>query len=150
MISSFDLKYDFSEEMNAIVVENSELNSNYQRVKLFIPTIMNGIQKGDPTISILSTLGKSVFCNADKKPILTNPVLREQNYLESSINSTSNVNDLDSTIRSLTNEEKQISYNIPKNATVRAQFLNGKVSKLSFNTTKETNATVTVIENKKI
>lgn len=146
MLSSFDIKYDFSEEMNATVVEDSTLTNNNQKVKLYIPTIMSGIQKGDPTLSVLSTLGRSVFCNANRKPALTSQVLKEQNYLESSINHDSNVTDIDSVIRSLTYNEKYVNYRILKNSTVRAEFLNGKVSKLSFSTTNNTKTNVTVVE----
>ena len=146
MMSSFDLKYDFSEEMNGYVLQDSSLTSTNQTVKLYIPTVMNGIQKGDPTLSILRTNGKGIFCNSSKMPVLTSPVLKEKNYLESSINTSSNINDLDSTIRSLTKDQKYVSYTIKKGSTVRAEFLNSKISKLSFKTTKDTKTNIKVEE----
>lgn len=146
MISSLDIKYDLSEEMNASVIEDTRLTSSSQSVKLYIPNVMSGIKKGDPTISILNTNGSSVFCNGSKKPALTGQILREKNYLESTINMETNVNDLDTVVQSLSYHEKYVSYNIDKNSIVRSQFLNNKVSKLSFTVTKDTNASVIVEE----
>ena len=39
MKSSFDFKYDFSEEMNGYVLENSNLSKDNQKVKLYIPSV---------------------------------------------------------------------------------------------------------------
>lgn len=143
-MSSFDLKYDFSEEMNGYVLEDSRLNNSNKGVKLYIPTVMNGIQKGEPTLSVLKTSGKGVFCNSGRLPITTSQVLREQNYLESDMNTSSIVNDLESTVRSLTKDKSSLSYTIKKDSIVRTQFLNNKVSKLSFKTTKESNTEINV------
>ena len=150
MLSSFDLNYNFDEEVHGYVLESTTLTASDQNVKLYIPTVMNGIKKGDPSISILRTLGKGVFCNAGRKPATSSPVLKEKNYLTSTINVSANINDLDSTIRSLTKNEKYVTYNIEKGSIVRSQFLNGKVSKLSFKTTKDRKTHVVIKENKKI
>jgi hypothetical protein len=147
--SSFDFKYDFSEEMNGYVLENANLDKDNQKVKLYIPSVMNGIKKGDPTLSILKTNGKGVFCNSGRLPTLTSSTLKEKNYLESSLNVSSNISDLDVTVRSLTGNMKYINYNIKKGSIVRTQFLNSKVSKLSFKTTKETKTNITVHEKEK-
>ena len=154
MLSSFDLSFDLSEELNATVLKKTEITDSDSSLKLYIPTIMANIKKGTPDVSILTTNGKGVFKNANKKPALTSNKLYEKNYMEASINKDSNSGDIDSAVNMVTSyikssidssvhniSTKNVKYTINKGSTVRACFLNGKTSKLSYSLTNESSTT---------
>ncbi len=153
MLSSFELNFDLSEEMNAITYENTELKKDTP-IKIYIPTLMSGIPRGSkPEQYNLQTDGKGVFKNKTKKPVLTTNILKEQNYMKAKYNTETTSNDLDTVTNVLTDylethidpdvhsiSQKGFKYTIKKGSPIRVQFLNGKISKLSYYITSMTNA----------
>ena len=83
MITQFNLDIDFSKEVKAVTVEDSNVVSAGGKIKVYIPTLMSGITQGDPCVSNVSTSGASVFKNMrGNKPVLTsNTVIKAKNYL---------------------------------------------------------------------
>ena len=128
MLSKFNLNFDLSKTFNATILSNSVVSSRDTSVKLYIHTIMPNINKSEPSISLLRTNGYSVFKNGNKKPALTSNLLHEQNYLQSDI-----LNDADTI-------DSNYSIEVKSGAQARAEFLNGKLRKLSYSLTSESQA----------
>jgi hypothetical protein len=149
MISKFDLNYDLTDEMNGTILETKALGSSGSNsVPIYIKTVMANITKGNPTDSVLSTAGSSVFKNANRKPALTKNVLTEQNYVTGTIYKDTNAGDVDKTTELITSYMKDhidkryhsittqnILYEVSKGTTARVSYLNGKISKLCFSLT---------------
>ena len=104
---------------------------------------MANIKKGEPKTSILPTKGLNVF-KCEKKPKITGIILKERNYMETDMSTTDNVNDMASTVSMLSSSTKKVNYSIKKDSTVRAKFLNSKISKLSYSTTAESSTSKTI------
>ena len=144
MISKFEFDLDLTKEMNATVLEDTDLTGdNTTELKLYIPLIMANITKGEPKSTSLVTKGNNIFKSV-KKPKITKAILKERNYLETDMNSLDNVGDMSSTVEMLSSSTKKVNYKINKNSTVRAKFLNGKISKLSYSTTSESSTTKSI------
>lgn len=153
MLSSFELNFDLNEEVNATNYEKTSLDEE-SNIKVYIPTLMANIPHGDkPQISNLSTDGKDVFKNGSKKPALTGYILKELNYMEAKYNTEIASTDISSATAELTEyiknnidpsvhsiNTKKYSYTIPEKSHLRVQFLNGKLSKLSYYITNDSNA----------
>jgi len=157
LISTFELNYDLTEEMNATVLKDKVLSGASDTVPLYIKTIMANIQKGDPMTSVLSTAGNSIFKNANRKPALTSNVLKEQNFLTGCVYKDTNAEDLSKTTKEITTylqshisplvhsiTPKQINYTLKKGSTVRASLLNGKLTKISYALTSTANINKTI------
>ena len=148
MISSIEFDQDFSKEVNGIILESFDA-ANTDKVKLYLPNIMPNIQKGKPMISNLTTKGKDAFINKSIKPKLTSSVLRQKNYITAKISANTVAVDLTKSINQVTSGTKKVAYIINANTTVRAKFLNAKLSKLSFSISNNTSRDVRVVTVKK-
>lgn len=152
MLSKFELDVDMTKEYNARVLKDTTLTGTKNAtVKLYIPNLMSNIKKGNtPTTSIVKTKGSGVFKNANRKPVLTGLTLREQNFMTANINLDTTSEDIDSTVELITTyikssidsdvqniSSKNIKYILKKGSKVRTCCLNGKVSKLSYTLTNE-------------
>ena len=128
MLSSLTAEYDFTKETLSEIVEKTYEITPNSIVKVYIPTLMPNIQKGDPEISALETNGYGVFKNDGScRPALTSQILKEQNYLEAKMQNNSNIE----LIKEIDPEEIPF---IPKDAVIRTTFLNGKMKDLFYNT----------------
>jgi hypothetical protein len=149
LISTFELNYELSEEMNAEVLKQTTISGDSSvSLPVYINTVMANITKGTPEQKILKTVGSGVFKNGNRTPALTSQVLKEQNYITASIYKDSNADDVSKTTEAITSylkshidsdvqtiSSKSIKYVINKGSDVRVEFLNGKLSKLAFSIT---------------
>ena len=144
MISSIELNYDLSEEVNLVNFDQVVVTPT---VELFvhIPSIMPNIQDGSKSTSPCITNGSGVFKNANNKPSTTGNTLQEQNFMTAKYSSdttsdtintvTTAITDylkesIDSEVQSIS--QKQFKYTINANSKLRGKFLNGKISKLNY------------------
>lgn len=119
MKSIFKLPYDISGEQSAFNIENINLVEN-EHLKVYIPSLMCNIPKGSATTFITTTYNKPRFLNQGNTPPLTNPVLKEQNYMTCEL------------LRAPLDIKKAhySSINISEDSHVRTEFLSGKIDKL--------------------
>ena len=160
MITSFDKEvFDLSGQMNAVALNKVDIINSDDSIKVYIPKIMANIQKGEPKKTKVPINGKTVFKNANNYPANTSRILLEKNYLETNLNASSNIDDLDNTSKTIINElnstikkfasvnnlqsintDKNMSYTINENNELRVEFLNSKLDKLSFTIMDKTKA----------
>lgn len=106
------IDYDLSDYVNGASMNTITKEMLPCTNDIFIPTLMQGISKATKRTTTVSTNGLSVFKNTDGRPSVTSSIIKEKNYITS---------------------YNKINYTINKGTTVRCCFLNGKLSKLSFN-----------------
>ena len=144
MISTYDITYDFSEEVNATIMEDTYISKNKNKLRVYIPTLMTGINKAEPHTSIVPTAGKSIFCNApENKPVFKSNILTEKNYIEADMQSNSNFQDIDKITKLLSN--KDLLYKIKKGSNVRVNFLNCKIDKAAYKFTGESDVELELV-----
>lgn len=121
MKSTFKLPYDISGVKSAFNIEDADIFST-SHLKVYIPSLMCDITKGEPTTFITTTYNKPRFLNQGNTPPLTNPVLKEQNYMTTDL------------VRGLTINENTTrlsqNTNIKEGSHIRTEFINGKLDKL--------------------
>ena len=152
--------FDFSDTYNATVLETTDISHN-KVLKVYVAKVMTGIEKGDPKISKFQTNGYSIFANNVNRPAITGRLIKEKNYLESTFNSDSNVNDIENVsfnlvkeiqgtvnklaiengLYTIPEENKKMNYTIEKGSQIRVEFLNNKINKLAYNITDNSNYT---------
>ena len=82
MISKMQPNIDLESEQIGYTVEDAAEPSTGEKLKVYIPYLMQEIQKSNPKSSPVVTNGSSVFCNdASCKPLCQSQ-LTERNYLE--------------------------------------------------------------------
>lgn len=128
MNTKFNLLQDLSIETSAVIVEDSDISYPGETVKVYIPSLMVNIKKGEPCTSIASSQGYMIFKNDKQcRPRNTSNVLKQQNYLDAVLLNNSNIN--------VIKKEKETGEKyIPYGTVIRTEFSNGKLSKLCFNT----------------
>lgn len=132
MLTNFENLFDLEEETKAIILAKKNNPKSGDQLKVYIPRIMRGIEKGKPKITISPIQYRGAFANAsDCRPKIST-TLREQNYLLGLYqnNSTSK-----SVVKVVYNEEEDIEKTyIPDDREVRCAFVNGKLKQLRLNT----------------
>ncbi len=130
MVTSFELPFDLTEETIATILLRKNNPKSGEQLKVYIPRIMRGIEKGKPTKRICSH-GHITLANSGGAPALSG-ALMEQNYLIGLYqnNSTSR-----SIVEVVYNEDDDMekAY-IPAEKDVRCCFANGKLKQLRLNT----------------
>lgn len=144
MISTFEIPYNFYDEVNAVIMEDTYISKNKNEIRVFIPTLMTGLDKSEPTKSIVPTSGKSIFSNAKENiPVSRSSILTEKNYIEATMQSSSNFKDIDMITKLLS--DKDLLYKINKGSNVRLNFLNGKIDKAAYKFTGESNVELELV-----
>lgn len=144
MISSIELNYNLSEEVNLVNYEQVELRPDV-KISVHIPSIMPNIQGGSKATTPCSSNASGVFKNANNKPSTTNSTLTEQNFLTAGYSSDTTSDTINTITNSITSylmgsidsevqtiQPKQFKYTLNANSKLRGKFLNGKISKLSY------------------
>lgn len=144
MISSIELNYDLSEEVNLVNFEQVVVQPNVE-VFVHIPSLMPNIKGGSKSTSPCNSAGSGVFKNANNKPSTTSNTLQEQNFMTakySSDTTSDTINTVTTAVTSYLKEsidsevqsisQKQFKYTINANSKLRGKFLNGKISKLNY------------------
>lgn len=136
MLTTMKVDYHFMKDQPAVILEKVNIlnvNARNVNVKLYIPALMPDIPKGIPGESVVTTKGTTMFSNdISCRPVLTSMVIREKNFLTATMNSNSGTQYID--VRKYNADKKLIVQYIPAEKQVRCKFLNGKITKLYFNT----------------
>lgn len=160
MISKFKLTVSLSEELYAENLTKVDIAKS-SKLKVYIPTVMSNTKKGDkgPGVYTLKTKGARVFANlGSQKPKISTTVLKAQNYLIATMTNGSKVLDIKNVVKEITKylktkdsnfNQKNISYVVKKDAPLNVKFLNGKLSKLTYNMSGVTNPDLSLKNPKK-
>lgn len=126
MITSIKTKIDLSKHVIGHTVEETDITTNKDTIKVHIPAIMSKIKKDTPTIKNVS-LGNSrtIFINDQTCMPKFSSIIKEKNYIEVKKENNSSLNSL-----TKTHNNKIV---IPKDVAVQCTFNHGKISKKTFN-----------------
>lgn len=152
MISSLKLNFNIDSDFNATTYKSHTVSGGNITMPLHIPVLMPKIQKsGNPKSFNIIRINKKMFINEKQKPILTKTQLKGQNYMTATINIDTAFTDINSSVKMISGyigqnivkkyhsvSSRGVTFTINKNSIVRCKFLNNKISKLAFYTTKET------------
>lgn len=132
MISNLEIVFDLEENTKAVILKKTSNPKSGDKLKVYIPRLMRGIDKGKPKIKISPVQYRGAFANASEcRPIISN-TLREQNYMTGLWENNSGSK---SVVKVVYNEEQDMSKAyIPEESEVRCAFINGKLSQLRLNT----------------
>lgn len=132
MLSTLELDYTLEEETKAIILKKKNNPKTGDELKVYIPRVMRGIEKGKPTITISPVQYRGAFANAPEcRPQVSN-LFREQNYL---IGLYQNNSASKSVVKVVYDDENDINKTyVPEEEEVRCNFINGKLNQLRLNT----------------
>lgn len=132
MLTNFENLFDLEEETKAIILSKKNNPKSGDQLKVYIPRIMRGIEKGKPKIKISPIQYRGAFANASECKPKISTTLREQNYL---LGLYQNNSASKSVVKVVYNEEEDIEKTyIPDDKEVRCLFVNGKLKQLRLNT----------------
>ena len=125
MKTNYQEKYEFDKDFNCEILDTIDFMRLKTNVRVYIPIYMSNIKKGNPSESVLTTKGNSIFVS-EVKPTTTSITLKTQNYL-----TVNNLNDgqIISYANSLPNKEYK-KYVVARGTSVKGRFLNNKLSQL--------------------
>lgn len=152
MISTLKLNTMINTDYNATTYKSHTVSGSSVSIPLYIPALMPKIPKGgSPKSSNIIRINKKMFINEKQKPILTKTQLKGQNFMTATVNIDTAFADINSSVQMISGyigknivkkyhsvSSRGITFTINKGSVVRCKFLNNKISKLAFYTTKET------------
>lgn len=132
MLTNFENLFDLEEETKAVILSKKNNPKSGDQLKVYIPRIMRGIEKGKPKIKISPTQYRGAFANDSSCKPKISETLREQNYL---LGLYQNNSASKSIVKVVYNEDDDIEKTyIPDEKEVRCMFVNGKLKQLRLNT----------------
>ena len=132
MISTLEQTFDLEEDTKAIILRKRINPKSGDQLKVYIPRVMRGIERGEPKVKISPVQYRGAFANAPECKPQISPLLREQNYL---IGLYQNNSGSKSVVKVVYNEDEDIAKTyIPEEKEVRCTFVNGKLKQLRLNT----------------
>lgn len=128
MLSTLDLVFDINYDTKAINLEELINPKSGNEVKIYIPTLMQFIEKGEPEES---PAGLDVNCFVCEEVPAINEEVEKRNYFIGILQNNSTSVDI---INKTEEEGKILRTFIEKDAELRCMFKNGKLSQLMVNT----------------
>ena len=130
MLSTLSLEYDILEEAKAISLEEVVNPKAGLEVNVYIPKLMQLIDKGEP-MTMPAKTSISCFVNAGDCAIELTPGLEEKNYFTGKFQNNSTSLDI---INKTDEEGKIIRTFVEQDAELRCAFKNNKLKQLQLNT----------------
>lgn len=125
MKTIYDEMFEFDNNTNCIILDDVDFIRRRSNIRVYLPTYMTNIQKGNPTKTILQTKGKMVFVS-EVKPSTTSNTLTSQNYM-----TVNNLND--SHIKNYVNslgDPRYRKFVVNKGTKLKGYFKNNKLNQL--------------------
>lgn len=132
MLSTLEMTFDLEADTKAIILKKKNNPKSGEELKVYVPRVMRGIDKGEPKIKISPIQYRGAFANSSECKPKISSMLREQNYLVGIYQNNANAKPV---LKVVYNEDDDIEKTyIPEEEEVRCQFLNGKLGQLRLNT----------------